>query len=137
MALTRLGHDDGSLRRFYTELADRPGLNGLSRIGQQMLEFLPLLEAALKDEEVWTLTSHERLCLINEARYDAPWCVIVQAVPWGGFAVRYRLPDDQAPWPGAMVEGSAENVDRAVEMVQVGMTRSNGWRSKSGRPTTS
>jgi hypothetical protein len=106
-SLNLIGRDANSLDAFYKELADPPPSNPYCRIGSQMLSLLPKLYDALAGKTVWAVTSHERLCLVPQEKPDFPWLVIIQAVSWGGFEIRYRLPDDEAPWAGAMVEGFA------------------------------
>ncbi len=100
-----LGRDTNELAGFYKELADLPRSNEHSRIGERMLSLLPRLEAALAGKTVWATTSHDRLCLSPREDAEPVWLVTVQAVSWGGFEVRYLLPEADAPWVGAMVEG--------------------------------
>jgi hypothetical protein len=113
-----------SLHAFYRKLAGLPKVNRLSKSGAQMLELLPLVAEACADLDLWGVTSHERLCLRGANEYESPWLVIIEPIPGDGFDVRFRLPDDEAPWPGAMVWGHAHTKEDAGAMVRVGVARS-------------
>jgi hypothetical protein len=120
------------LTEFYSDLANLPEPNYYRRVGEQMLELLPLLEEAFADTEVWWLTSHEILWLMDRNVREAPVYVTLRALGWDGFIVRYFLPDEEAPWPDAVLEGNARTPPEAVWMVQEAMRRSAGWGSSPG-----
>ena len=117
-----------TLEQDYRALAELPPENGFSRVGQQMLRLLPLLSDVCAPREVWSLTSHAQLCLLAADDWESPWYVQIDAVPWGGFEVRYLLPPAEAPWPRATVLGYAFDETQACEMIRTAMQRAGGWR---------
>ena len=111
---------------FYQEAAasDEKGTSG---IGTAMLEFLQAFDERFPDRQVWGLTSHYRLWLLAEDDWRSPWFVSVIGF-LGEYWVEYRMLPADAPWPGALVRGSAPDVRRALELVEVAMARSGGWQ---------
>lgn len=88
---------------------------------------LTKMEAVAAEVAVWGLTSHGKLVLLAADDYRTPWFVTTIAVPWGGFSIHYLMPDSEAPWPGAQVEGEARDLDSAYSMIRIAMRRSGGW----------
>ena len=117
------------LYQFYRQISD-PGPNYSSNeCGEQMLKLLPRLEDIAAELPVWGFTSLDRLVLLAADDCHSPWFVIVRAVAWGGYVVRYHLPEDAAPWPNAYVEGETEDgdIETAFEMIRLAMHHSGGW----------
>ena len=100
-----------------------------TQVATQMLQLLPVLEALCLNVTVWGLTSMQRLCLLADDDWRSPWFVIIQAKPMGGFQIQYRMSQAEAPWPNAIVEGFAEDKERACELIRIAMERSGGWPS--------
>jgi hypothetical protein len=116
-----------SLEEDYAEFAALPPENPLSQVGKQMLTLLPLLSEALANRDIWALTSHARLCLLARDDWESPWLVQIEALSWGGFEIRYLLPQDAAPWPQATVLGFAVDAKSASAMIDTAMVRSGGF----------
>ena len=119
----------GDLYDFYREWAEFSSDDVSRKVGQQMLALLGRLEAVAAEVSIWGLTSHGRLVLLAADDYQTPWYVTVVAVSWGGFVVRYRMPEADTPWASAEVEGEARDLDAAYHMVRIAMRRSGGWPS--------
>ena len=98
----------------------------LRQAAQQMLEFLPVLDTALGQRDVWALTSHMRLILLPTNSTSSPWLVAIEPWPGRRFEISYRMPADEAPWPLARVVGEADNFETACAMVKVAMEQSRG-----------
>jgi hypothetical protein len=132
MALKRASTQSSrGLYEFYRQLVDYDlGTEGSNtKVSRQMLELLPMLEDLFLSLNVWGLTSMERLCLLADDDWRSPWFVIIQAKPMGGFQIQYRMSQAEAPWPNAIVEGFAEDKERACELIRIAMQRSGGWPS--------
>jgi hypothetical protein len=95
--------------------------------GQAMLDLIARLRAWPDDRNVFGLTSLNRLCLLSQDTYTSPWFVIVCAVDAQNYYIDYLMPEREAPWPHARVQGEARSVDDAVRMIITAMEKSGGW----------
>ena len=127
MHLTRC-HDQKTktLDEFYRELSvsDEPVTR---EIGQTMLSLIAGLRALSDERSVWGLTSHHRLCLLAADSAETDWFVTVVALDARNYFVEYLMPERVAPWPRAYVRGEARSEDEAIQMIQTGMEKSEGW----------
>jgi hypothetical protein len=125
--LTRC-HDQKTktLDEFYRELSvsDEPVTR---EIGQTMLSLIAGLRALSDERSVWGLTSHHRLCLLAADSAETDWFVTVVALDARNYFVEYLMPERVAPWPRAYVRGEARSEDEAIQMIQTGMEKSEGW----------
>jgi len=48
-------------------------------------------------------------------------------IPGVGYRISYRMPEQQAPWPDAMVEGHANDEANACRLISIAMQASGGW----------
>src|SRR5262245_23117454 len=101
-----------------------------------MLELLPGIEALCVDKAVWGLTSLTELWLLAEDDYRAPWLVGIEALSTDEYRIHYRLPAEDAPWPGALVEGFTGDARRALVMIAAARDRCGGWRHGGGSATS-
>jgi hypothetical protein len=128
--LTRC-HDQKSktLDEFYRELSisDEPVTR---EIGQTMLSLLARLRALPDERRAWGLTSHYRLCLLAADSAETHWFVTVVALDARNYFVEYLMPEHIAPWSRAYVRGEARSEDEAVQMIQTGMEKSEGWKQR-------
>jgi hypothetical protein len=127
--LTRCRDQKSTLDEFYRELAvsDEPVTR---QVGQTMLSLLARLRALPDERQVWGLTSHYRLGLLAADSYETPCFVTVVALDARNYFVEYLMPEHVAPWPRAYVRGEARSEDEAVQMIQTGMEKSEGWRRR-------
>ena len=105
-------------------------------IGNQaeaMLRLLASLRATESDYLAYGLTSHLKLCLLSEDRYDSDWWVVIEPDAFGYLRVEYLMPPEEAPWPGAYVSGRTDDCPKACEMVLTGMLKSGGWTPRPQR----
>ena len=86
----------------YYEKADPSGL--LSGKLHLLLAELRKLDFG---DPVFCLTSHHKLWLVSKDNPSSTWWASVCANPLG-FEIEYRVPDDEAPWPGAFTRGEFE-----------------------------
>jgi hypothetical protein len=125
MKLTRCRDQSGTLEQFYGELVGSD--DNVSRsVGEAMLRLLQELHSCPAHHEAWGLTSHYHLCLLAEDCYETPW--LVRVIGSGSqYRIEYLLPKTMAPWPNAYVQGEASSPEQAINMVLIGMVRSEGW----------
>lgn len=129
MHLTRCkDQKSATLDEFYTEVIEYDSRNRTG--GKAMLDLIARLRALPDKRQAFGLTSHYRLCLLAKDTYQSPWFVIVSALDSHNYFIEYRMPDDIAPWPEAMVRGEAGSEDAAVEMVLTAMEKSGGWADR-------
>lgn len=114
-----------TLDEFYAPTDEAPD-GGES--GRAMLSLLRRLRELPDPRSVWGLTSHQRLILKAEDRWDSPSYVMITACAPDSYFVSYRMPDDLAPWPEAHVNGEAQSEGEAVRMILIAMDRSGGFR---------
>jgi len=118
--------DKRSLNDFYSDLMKLPSNNSLSKVGRQMVELLPCLENISWEKDVYAFTSHDVLILNSADDYQVSY-IWIKALSHGGYDVKYLLPNEQAPWPFARVQGEATNKEEACKMVEIALQRSGGW----------
>ena len=113
-----------SLIEFY-ESFDEKG--NFYECGIAMISLIERLKSWPCDYRVYGLTSHERLCLLDEDRHNSPWFVIIRAIDKNNYFIEYLMPQKEAPWQGAYVKGEAFSEDDAVQMILLAIEKSEGW----------
>jgi hypothetical protein len=115
-----------SLEVFYTEL--RQNTNGIFfEINSAMIDLVQYLQKLKGEERVFGLTSHTRLLLLAEDKYDAECYVRISALDNHSYIIEYLMPERFSPWPQAYVQGKADSLERAAKMVLTAMRCSEGW----------
>lgn len=99
--------------------------------GQVMLDLIERLRALPDERRVYGLTSHYHLWLLAEDTYTSPWNVSFIAASKEHYAIEYRMPESEAPWPHAHIRGVATSEDEAVQMILTAMEKSGGWSKAS------
>lgn len=92
-----------------------------------MLTILEGLKSLSGTDVIWGLTSHYHLGLhdVDDHRVVAP--AGITAISSSEFHVEFLLPEADAPWPGAMIRCHAMCVGEALELIRIGIERSDGW----------
>ena len=117
-----------TLDEFYREFAESPEREWAD-IGRVMLDVIAHLRALPTPSRAYGLTSLYRLCLLAEDTYKSPWFIIISAPDERNIDIEYLMPAHLAHWPNAYVKGCARSIDEAVEMIVIGMEKSEGWKS--------
>jgi hypothetical protein len=115
-----------SLETFYKEFAASDEAFSKS-MGEQMLSLLPMLSQACAPFDVWGLTSMHHLWLLAADDWRSSWLVCVTALPAEGYRIQYRMPQADAPWPNAFIQGIAPDEATACRRILIAMKRSGGW----------
>jgi hypothetical protein len=115
-----------TLEDFYIELT-AISTNNFIDVGKRMLVMVGLINEKFKETQLWGLTSHARLVILNEDKWDSYWYVIVSSIGMEDYYIEYLLPQKQQPWENATVRGQARNLDEAFNYLLIAMERSQGW----------
>lgn len=116
-----------TLDEFYTERAGSEDQDS-QLLGRAMFSLICRLRGLPEELTVWGLTSHEHLWLLSEDDSRARWKVGVIAMSPECYVIEYQMPAELAPWPEARVQGRARSEDQAIEMIEIAMERTGGWR---------
>jgi hypothetical protein len=94
-----------------------------------MIELIDRLDSDFPSTDIWLLTSHYRLILMDSATYDGgTWLVTVQSILGDEYSLSYRMPDTLSPFPrGAEVHATARGIDEALAFIRIAMRESGGW----------
>src|SRR4051794_19820482 len=115
MEIRRITAQTRPLEDTYGRFAALADSNEFSLIGRRMLELLARLRK-ISGPPVWAVTSHEVLRLVAGDAYGLPSLVTVRCEgEW--FHIEYRMPADEAPWPGTHVHSKTDDLGLACEMV--------------------
>jgi hypothetical protein len=117
-----------SLEPFYADLASS-NPESYEAVASGMLRLLPFLHELCRSVDVWALTSHATLVLLSTDDWHSRWHVRIRAVSPKQYRIWYFMPEVDAPWPDAAVEGIADSPEQAVEFIRIAMQRSGGWSS--------
>jgi hypothetical protein len=96
-------------------------------INSAMIDLVQYLQNLKGEERVFGLTSHTRLLLLAEDKYDSEYYVRISAVDKHNYIIEYLMPERFSPWPKAYVRGEADSLERAAKMVLTAMRCSEGW----------
>ena len=94
-----------------------------------MIQLIDRIESEFRRTDVWLMTSHDRLVLMNKPACDgAPWHVMVASIIGQDHEICHRIPAAKSPYPnGAWVHANARNSDEAVQYLKIAMRESEGW----------
>jgi hypothetical protein len=94
-----------------------------------MILLIDRLEIEFSETDIWLLTSHDRLVLMDSPTYDGgDWLVIVHSILGEEHNISYRMPHSVSPFPrGAEVHATARGLVEAVAFVRIAMRESGGW----------
>jgi hypothetical protein len=95
-------------------------------IGGRMLAFIDMIHQSFKETPIWGLTSHYRLVLQNQDKWDSDWYIIVSC-SYSEYLFEYLLPLEKRPWEYAKVTGSANTLIEAKKYLLIAMKESGGW----------
>ena len=118
-----------TLDEFYTDESETD--HPVSReSGKAMLSLITRLRALPDPRRLYGLTSHNHLGLLSEDTSRSAWFVKVAALDKRNYWIEHLMPEANAPWPNAYVQGHAHSEDEAVRMILTAMEKSEGWRGK-------
>jgi hypothetical protein len=122
--ICRITDQPQPLEAFYGEMATLGRTNDFSKVGVRMLDLLRRLRE-IEGPLIWAVTSHASLHFVPDNDWRLPALVSIRS-DGNWFAIEYRMPPGEAPWPDAYVRGQTDDVTRASEMVAFGLTKATG-----------
>ncbi|WP_318311749.1 hypothetical protein [Flagellimonas crocea] len=115
---------------YYLELSEDKSNPVWAEIGKNMLTFIEMINEIFKETKIWGLTSHSRLVLQTEDRWDSEWYVIINALGHE-YYFEYLLTDDKKPWENATVKGVVQNLEDAKKHLLISMNECGGWKNNT------
>ena len=100
-----------------------------SKNAQAMIRLIDRLDAEFPTTDVWLLTSHYHLILMDAPTYDGgEWLVTIQGTMGEEHLLSYLLPARDSPFSRpSQVHTTAMGLDQAVEFIKIAMRSSGGW----------
>lgn len=98
--------------------------------GAAMVDFIGRLRSLPDDQELWGLTSHFQLVLLDKDTFRSPWRVLISAIDANNYWIEYLMPEGEAPWPNAYVKGNCRSAEQAVQMTLTALDRSGAPNPK-------
>lgn len=116
-----------SLLEIYAELVLCRTSEHNQKVSKAMIELINLINQLFKDTQIWGLTSHYRLILLTENRWNSKGHVIIY---YGseGYYFEYAMPDEKCPWPNAYVRGHSKSLEEAKKYLAISMNESGAWK---------
>jgi hypothetical protein len=121
------GGDVEDIRNGYRNRAERDEYNPEGSAA--MVGLIDRLDAGFPGTDIWLLTSHYHLVLMDAPTWDAgDWLVTVQGVRDDEYFMSYLMPRSLSPFPRpAEVHTTAKGIDQAMECIRTAMRESGGW----------
>ncbi|WP_299099662.1 hypothetical protein [uncultured Winogradskyella sp.] len=116
------------IEEYYLDISKDKSNSVWSERGKNMLKFVEMLNENFKKTKIWGLTSHSRLILQNEDKWDSKWFVIIEALGHE-YYFEYLITDDKKPWKNATVKGVTRNLVDAKKYLLISMNESGGWNN--------
>ncbi|GAB4030347.1 hypothetical protein [Spirosoma jeollabukense] len=111
---------------FYQEMASNSSPYYV-KVSQHMREFVKMVNVAFPQTELWVMTSHDQLILMNRDDYEADKLIVIHHDGANHYHFEYKIPVSQQPWPDAYVKGYAGSLEEAQQRLIVCMHQSSGW----------
>jgi hypothetical protein len=123
------GGDQCDQRDFYREMAESAPSPILSDGYLAMVRLIDRLDSEFAATNIWLLTSHHHLVLMDSPTYDGgEWLVSVRSIVGQEYFLSYRMPDQICPFPrNTSVETTAVGLDQAIAFIKIAMRASGGW----------
>jgi hypothetical protein len=120
-------------RDFYRRIVESSDSSVGAAGAQAMIRLIDRLDAEFPHTDIWLLTSHHHLVLMDASTWDAgDWLVTVQGVLGDEHYLSYRMPAAVSPCPrGTEVHTTAIGIDQAVAFIKMAMRESGGWINSS------
>jgi len=114
---------------FYRQIVESSDSSVSTSGAEAMIRLIERLDVEFPTTDIWLLTSHQHLVLMDVSTYDAgDWLVTVQGVLGDEHFLSYRMPDAVSPFPrGTEVHTTAIGIDQAITFIRIAMRGSGGW----------
>jgi hypothetical protein len=92
-----------------------------------MLSIIGELDEMFPNTQLWALTSHYHLVLLNKNDWKADWLIKIASAGSTYYTIDYLLPEAERPWENARVTGEANSHSTAIDLILISMTKCRGW----------
>ena len=119
-------HSKKTIYGIYSELTKDDESSVWRDKAQAMLKIVELIDELFVETKIYGITSHYRLGLLSEDRWDARWHVIIDSISnWYDF--NFAVPESKCPWPDARMTGSVVSNGEVKKYLLIAMRDSGGW----------
>jgi hypothetical protein len=127
------GGDTVDRRDFYRRIAATASSSVDSAGAEAMIRLIDRLDSEFPTTDIWLLTSHYTLVLMDVPTYDeGEWLVSIQTILGDEHYLSYRMPQGVSPFPRATeVHTTAIGLDQAIAFIRIAMIASGGWGSST------
>jgi hypothetical protein len=127
MPITRCSQQsNSSLEEFYQEVSANKVYDP-NDAGGAMIQLISVMNNLFKQTQIWGLTSHARLVLLNLDDSASDWYVTVGSIGHNYYFFEYLLPINKQPWSNAQVKGETQSLAQAENYLLIAMRESEGW----------
>lgn len=120
-------HSSKSLIGIYEEVANYDSNPVWKKKSEAMISLINEINRIFTTTQIWGLTSHDRLVLLTENRWDSRWHVIIENIGNNEYYFEYLIPDYKSPWENGTIKGVASSIEEAIKYLGIAMRESEGW----------
>jgi hypothetical protein len=117
---------EDSLEDFYRQISDNKAYDR-TEVGKAMLQLLDALSEVFEQTQIWGVTSHARLVLLDDSGMPSGGHVTISSPGFTFYTIEYLLPIAKQPWQNAQVTGGVDTLEKAIDYVLIAMRESEGW----------
>ena len=123
------GGDAVDKRDFYRRIIESSSSPDSAKSAQGMIRLIDHLDAEFPVTDIWLLTSHNHLVLMDAPTYDGgEWLVTIQGILGAEHLLSYAMPARESAFSQpAEVHTSAMEIEQAIEFIKIAMRSSGGW----------
>jgi hypothetical protein len=123
------GGESVDRRDFYRRIAESSDSTVSTSSAEAMIRLIDRLDVEFPTTDIWLLTSHYSLILMDVPTFDAgDWLVTVQGVFGDEHLLSYKMPDAVSPFPrGTEVHTTAIGIEQTIAFIRTAMRESGGW----------
>ena len=122
-----------TLEDFFKSLIPN-NIETFANIGSPMLIVLDIINGFFKETEIYGLTSHGTLLLLNKNSSLSPWFVSIKGIKTNPnnerneYQIEYLMTKDKQIWENTTVSGTTTSLDKLKKLIIIAMTESEGWK---------
>jgi hypothetical protein len=124
-------HSSKTLIGIYEEVANYNSNPVWRKKSQAMISLINEINKIFVTTQIWGLTSHDRLVLLTENKWDSRWHIIIENIGNNEYYFEYLIPDYKSPWKNGTTKGVASSIEEAIKYLGIAMRESEGWVGNS------
>ena len=115
-----------TLEGFYMNFANDKNPSW-AKIGNDMLDFLGMINQTFKETIIWGLTSHEYLILQTKDDYESDSFVVINSSGDKEYHFDHQKPSDKNLKTLIRIKGQTKSLEDAKKYLLIAMKESGGW----------